>query len=66
MRDLLGDDPFLRTRRGMEPTVRALAMGAQVRGALAQIKAALGVDKFDPSVARRTFLLAANHHITAL
>ncbi|SAK65204.1 LysR family transcriptional regulator [Caballeronia catudaia] len=66
MRDVLGDDLFVRTGRGMEPTVRALAMAAQVRGALAQIKAALGVDKFDPSVAQRTFVLAANDYITAL
>jgi DNA-binding transcriptional LysR family regulator len=66
MRDVLGDDLFVRTGRGMQPTVRALAMATQVRGALAQIKAALGVDKFDPSVARRTFVLAANDYITAL
>src|SRR5690242_13368902 len=40
MRDTLGDDLFIRTGRGMEPTVRAHAMAMQVRGALAQIKAA--------------------------
>src|SRR5690242_21743696 len=39
MRDVLGDDLFIRTARGMEPTVRALAMATQVRSALAQIKA---------------------------
>ena len=66
MRDVLGDDLFVRTGRGMEPTVRALAMATQVRGALAQIKAALGVDRFDPALARRTFVLAANDYITAL
>lgn len=66
MRDVLGDDLFVRTGRGMEPTVRALAMATQVRGALAQIKAALGVDRFDPAIARRTFVLAANDYITAL
>ncbi|BCQ27301.1 LysR family transcriptional regulator (plasmid) [Caballeronia sp. NK8] len=66
MRDVLGDDLFVRTGRGMEPTVRALAMATQVRGALAQIKAALGVDRFDPAIARRTFVLAANDYITVL
>lgn len=66
MRDVLGDDLFVRTGRGMEPTVRALAMATQVRGALAQIKAALGVGTFDPAIARRTFVLAANDYITAL
>jgi DNA-binding transcriptional LysR family regulator len=66
MRDVLGDDLFIRTARGMEPTVRALGMATQVRSALAQIKAALGVEAFDPGVAQRTFVIAANDYITAL
>jgi DNA-binding transcriptional LysR family regulator len=66
MRDALGDDLFVRTGRGMEPTVRAIGMAVQVRGALAQIRSALGVDAFDPSVARRKFVVAANDYITSL
>jgi DNA-binding transcriptional LysR family regulator len=66
MRQVLGDDLFVRTGKGMEPTVRAVGMAAQVRGALAQIRAALGVDAFDPRVAQRKFVVAANDYITSL
>src|SRR6478672_6803946 len=33
MRQVLGDDLFVRTGKGMEPTMRAVGMAAQVRGA---------------------------------
>jgi DNA-binding transcriptional LysR family regulator len=66
MRQVLGDDLFVRTGKGMEPTVRAIGMAAQVRGALQQIRAALGVDAFDPRVAQRKFVVAANDYITSL
>jgi DNA-binding transcriptional LysR family regulator len=66
MRQVLGDDLFVRTGKGMEPTMRAVGMAAQVRGALAQIRAALGVDAFDPRVAQRKFVVAANDYITSL
>ncbi|MFM0482891.1 LysR substrate-binding domain-containing protein [Paraburkholderia strydomiana] len=66
MREVVGDDLFVRTARGMEPTVRALRMAGQVRGALQQIVAALGVDDFDPQVAQRKFVVAANDYITSL
>jgi len=66
LREVIGDDLFVRTARGMEPTVRALAMAAQVRSALQQIRAALGADEFDPRVAQRKFVVAANDYITAL
>jgi DNA-binding transcriptional LysR family regulator len=66
MRQVLGDDLFVRTGKGMEPTVRAIAMSTQVRSALQQIRAALGVDAFDPGVAQRKFVVAANDYITSL
>jgi DNA-binding transcriptional LysR family regulator len=66
MRQVLGDDLFVRTGKGMEPTVRAIGMAAHVRGALQQIRSALGVDAFDPRVARRKFVVAANDYITSL
>jgi DNA-binding transcriptional LysR family regulator len=66
MREVLGDDLFVRTGKGMEPTVRAIGMAAQVRSALQQIRAALGVDAFDPRVAQRKFVVAANDYITSL
>jgi len=66
LREVLDDDLFVRTGKGMEPTVRAIDMAAPVRAALQQIRAALGVDRFDPSVAQRKFVVAANDYITAL
>jgi DNA-binding transcriptional LysR family regulator len=66
MREVLGDDLFVRTGKGMEPTLRAIGMAAHVRGALQQIRAALGVDAFDPRVAQRKFVVAANDYITLL
>jgi DNA-binding transcriptional LysR family regulator len=66
LRQVLGDDLFVRTGKGMEPTVRAHGMAMQVRGALQQIKAALGVDAFDPGGAQRKFVVAANDYITSL
>lgn len=66
MRDVLGDDLFVRTAKGMQPTTRAVAMASQIRGALQQINVALGVNGFEPGVARRSFVVAANDYITAL
>ncbi|KAK43830.1 MULTISPECIES: LysR family transcriptional regulator [Burkholderiaceae] len=66
MRQVVGDDLFVRTGQGMVPTVRATKMAGQVRGALAQIRAALGVDLFVPAEARRKFVVAANDYITSL
>ncbi|GAB2891175.1 LysR family transcriptional regulator [Paraburkholderia jirisanensis] len=66
MRDVLGDDLFVRTARGMEPTTRAIAMAAQIRGALQQINAALGMNAFEPRVAERQFVVAANDYVTYL
>lgn len=66
LRDLLGDDLFVRTARGMEPTARAIAMAAPLRSALAQIQAALGNEPFVPLAATREFVIAANDYVTWL
>jgi DNA-binding transcriptional LysR family regulator len=66
MRDVLGDDLFVRTANGMEPTPRAMALAAQIRPALQEIWAALADDVFEPRTAKRQFVLAANDYVTAL
>ncbi|MCY1221367.1 PCP degradation transcriptional activation protein [compost metagenome] len=66
LRDLLGDDLFVRTARGMEPTARAMSMAEPLRSALRQIEAALGIEPFVPDTARREFVVAANDYITWL
>jgi len=66
LRDLLEDDLFVRTAKGMEPTMRAEAMAMPLRSALRQIEAALGSDPFSPQAATREFAIAANDYVTRL
>ncbi|HXZ07785.1 MAG TPA: LysR substrate-binding domain-containing protein [Paraburkholderia sp.] len=66
LRQVLDDDLFVRTGNGMEPTARAMGMAGQLRGALQQIRSALGVAAFEPAGAQRKFVVAANDYITSL
>jgi DNA-binding transcriptional LysR family regulator len=66
LRQVLNDDLFVRTGKGMQPTARALGMAGELRGALQQIRAALGVAVFEPAAAQRKFVVAANDYITSL
>jgi DNA-binding transcriptional LysR family regulator len=56
LRDVLEDDLFVRTAKGMELTARALQ----------QIQNALGNEPFLPNIASREFVVAANDYITML
>lgn len=59
LRDLLGDELFLRTPRGMEPTPYALQLAAPVSLALSTLHDALNArSSFDPTASTRTFTLA--------
>lgn len=63
LRTALGDELFLRTPDGMEPTPYAESLAGPVRAALATLGTALqGTEAFDPAVASRTFTLAADNH----
>ena len=66
LRDVLEDDLFVRTAKGMEPTARAVAMAMPLRNALQQIQNALGDEPFLPNIASREFVVAANDYITML
>lgn len=58
LRDVVGDPLFIRTRGGMEPTPRAIAMAEKLDGGLALIRGALQVDEgFDPARSSRHFSL---------
>lgn len=60
LRDIFGDDLFLRRPHGMEPTAIALALEAPVANAVETIRGALGQTKsFDPAKALGTIRLAA-------
>lgn len=66
LREALGDELFVRTASGMQPTARAQAMAAPLRHALQQIGATLGNEPFAPATAERDFVIAATDYVTVL
>jgi DNA-binding transcriptional LysR family regulator len=66
LRELVGDELFMRTGKGMVPTGRATAMAPALRDSLRRIEAALGVEPFAPEASKRRFVIAANDHVTAV
>ncbi len=60
LRDIFGDDLFLRRPHGMEPTATALALEAPVAQAVEALRGALGAARrFDPARAEGTVRIAA-------
>jgi hypothetical protein len=66
LREIAGDELFVRTPAGMQPTVCALAMAPLVHEALAHIELAISSARFDPANSRRRFTLAADDYVTAV
>jgi DNA-binding transcriptional LysR family regulator len=66
LRYALGDDLFVRGASGMQPTPRAVEMGAQVHAALVQLQAALAPADFTPAASERRFTLAAGSYPCAV
>lgn len=67
LRTLFQDDIFVRVGQTMKPTVRALALAAPVRQALAQAQSALLVNNyFDPITHDRTFRLGLTGELEAV
>jgi DNA-binding transcriptional LysR family regulator len=64
LRGMLGDELFVRTATGMQPTARALAMAPLVRNALQSLDAAIGLPNFDPATSSKRFTIAANDFTT--
>ena len=64
LREMLGDDLFVRTVSGMQPTARALAMAPLVREALRSLEAAVELPTFNPANSTKQFTLAANDFTT--
>jgi DNA-binding transcriptional LysR family regulator len=63
LRLVLGDPLFVRARRGVVPTERALTLAGPVRQALAIVESALASSAgFDASTSTRTFVIAANDY----
>ena len=62
LREIFGDDLFLRRPHGMEPTATALALEAPVASAVETLRGALGVARtFDPETAAGLVRIAALH-----
>ncbi|MFN3282150.1 MAG: LysR family transcriptional regulator [Tabrizicola sp.] len=60
LRDIFGDELFLRRPHGMEPTATALALEAPVAAAVEALRGALGVARaFDPATATGVLRVAA-------
>lgn len=60
LRDIFGDELFLRRPHGMEPTATAIALEAPVSEAVEALRGALGVARqFDPADAEGTVRIAA-------
>jgi DNA-binding transcriptional LysR family regulator len=60
LRELLGDELFVRTGAGMRPTRRAIELAAPLRRTLTELGALLEPrERFDPATTRRTFHIAA-------
>ncbi|MDN8616267.1 LysR family transcriptional regulator [Variovorax ginsengisoli] len=66
LRELVGDELFMRTGKGMVPTGRAAAMAPALRDSLRRIEATLGVEPFSPQQSTRRFVIAANDHLTTV
>lgn len=63
LRALFGDELFIRTAAGMQPTARALALARPISEALAQIRTTLAPDTdFDPATARRRLTVAVTDY----
>lgn len=62
LRENFGDPLFVRTRRGIAPTSRALALADGVRHVLATIDTMLQPPLFDPASADQTLTLAATDY----
>jgi DNA-binding transcriptional LysR family regulator len=59
LRELFGDELLVRTPRGMEATVRGVALAPMVREALAQVSRVLAPrESFDPLTLEREFVIA--------
>jgi len=63
LRDVAGDELFVRTARGMNPTVRAEELYGRVRGSLSTLEGALHeVPQFDPRSSTRSFTIGMSDY----
>jgi DNA-binding transcriptional LysR family regulator len=67
LRDLFGDELFVRRPHGLEPTRHALELAPMIDGLLQSANDAMGLgDAFDPLAAPRDFRIGALDHVATL
>jgi DNA-binding transcriptional LysR family regulator len=63
LRDLFGDPLFVRTQRGLLATPRAEGLRGPLKQVLADSRALVARDPFDPAVAEATFTISSNDYM---
>jgi DNA-binding transcriptional LysR family regulator len=67
LRDVFGDQLFVRRPHGFEPTKRALELGPRIEALIELAAQTLGREGgFDPALSERTFVIGAPEFVTAL
>jgi DNA-binding transcriptional LysR family regulator len=66
LRQTIGDELFIRSESGMQPTRRALELAAAVRQGLEMFESALKAEPFVPAEAVRTFRIAASDNTSVV
>ncbi|HSO34644.1 MAG TPA: LysR family transcriptional regulator [Labilithrix sp.] len=66
LRFALGDELFVKTPRGFEPTARCEALASPIRAALDSLRLALGEETFDPSTTDVAFRVGAVDAVLAV
>ena len=67
LRQIIGDELFVRDGNRMVPTPRALALSESIRSALRQIEDALAsAAPFDPATSRQSFMLLGSDYFSSL
>ncbi|MET3966760.1 LysR family transcriptional regulator [Bradyrhizobium sp. S3.9.1] len=64
LRELLGDELFIRTSTGMQPTARSLAMAPLIREAWKSLEAAIDPPRFEPYKSNKRFTIAVSDFVT--
>lgn len=66
LQTLFGDELFVRTKQGYEPTHRALRLYEEIKRLLPRIEELIRDDQFSPATATGTFRLASTDHAASV
>jgi DNA-binding transcriptional LysR family regulator len=66
LRETLGDELFIRTTSGMQPTARAVTMAPLIREAWKSLEAAIGTPNFEPGKSNSRFTIAVNDFVATV